>query len=124
MQAMLKHTGRDVNASISADEWRNPDVAIPVMQAMAGWEKGPGGKSFQLSPEQWRAAHATYLGGGRRSGAPGATAEPMAMGMPPLEGGTAEATAPGSGITPRPVKIFGLDPHARKSDAISPMVQR
>lgn len=74
---VTRATGLTAQAPVTAEHWRNPRFAIPMLRAMAGWEKGPGGKSFQLSDDEWAQAHGMFVAGG--GGAP-TIQQPSSMG--------------------------------------------
>lgn len=61
---MYKETGLKPTSVLTLERVRDPDVAIPIGQAIARWERGKDWPMDQLDYAQWKVAHDMAFGNG------------------------------------------------------------
>lgn len=84
---IARRAGVDPSARLTSEMLRNPEIAVPLARAMAGWEAGRGSP---LTDEDWRAAHGRAFG---------ATPGPTPAAAPPMAAPD-DASAPWKPATP------------------------
>ena len=62
LEHMYKETGLKQTSELTPERVRDPDVAIPICQAIARWERGKGWPVDQLDWSQWKVAHDMAFG--------------------------------------------------------------